>query len=151
VDAEEEWAPGESRNIAHFFRALRREWDAAWPVRGKQVLTRQEVMTYCSGLAGALEEAAMLEKDVMDKVHPDLAGAVQGKYVAFLRLASQGARSGVIPRDAAALSKEWHAWWSANGKDLRFPDEVPVRRDEGLTDEWGREFRGVRFPRFMPE
>jgi hypothetical protein len=149
---DEQWTIEEKRNLANFFRALKREQDLAKEFLGKANATQQDQLRYCSLLAIPLIYAKKVKGEVLRKVHPELPEAFQGEFLLFLESADRITRFGEnSPADFWQSRIAWREWWAANKEDLRFPDEVPVYPEAGLTDEWAREWKGVRFPRFVPE
>src|SRR5262249_46535420 len=143
----------EKENLAHFFRALKWERDVARAFLDKPQPTAPERLAYIPGAAGALDEAKLGKKEVLAKVNPELASVFQVKFIRLLELTSRGINQpgSAIDPDAWRLFDELTKWWSANGEDLHFPDAVPVQREDGLDDEWARQWKDVRFPKFVPK
>src|SRR5262249_48029106 len=129
-----QWTQKKKQNLAHFSRARKGERDAARPSPDKPQPTAPERLAYIPGAAGALDEAKLVKKEVLAKVNPELASVFQVKFIRLLELISRGINQpgSAIDPDAWRLFDELTKWWSANGKDLHFPDAVPVQREDSL-------------------
>jgi hypothetical protein len=105
-------------------------------------LTPADQRTASALSAAALKEAKAVREDVLTKVHPGLAAAFED----YVRYVESGRNFNIYLK--------WDRWWSKNKRFAHFPDDVPVRPEDGLDNEWGRtyvEWQGVRMPRFVPE
>jgi hypothetical protein len=140
------WTREEKVSLAHFFRAHKRVDDGYTYLQKKFDDNRRQAPADMKAAGDlfedALEEARAVREDVLAKAHPGLAAAFQD-YLRYLEA-----------RCNMNVYVPWERWWEANRRDMRFPDDVPVRAGDGLTDEWARTYavwRGVRMPRFVPE
>jgi hypothetical protein len=150
---EEGWNPWERRNLVFFFLTLKCEAEAVQGVPTRRNLTQQDLQTYCSLLVHNTPfYARLVDASVLKKVHPDLPRVFREKLLPVLETAERlvVARA-AIPPDLYWTREAWAQWWLANARNLRFPDELPVYREFGLTDEWARRWHGVRFPRFVQQ
>jgi hypothetical protein len=150
---EEEWSPWDKRNLTLFFCALKGENDAAKQCLAKRNLTQQDLQGYGYQLLISTPfYARLVDADLLRKVHPELPQAFRENFLGFVESAERRifSRAAITP-DSLRSRGAWRQWWAANKQDLHFPDELPVLREFGLTDEWARQWKDVRFPRFVPE
>jgi hypothetical protein len=149
----EQWTLWEKQNLTFFFCAIKGEQDARQEFLRKRDMSQQAELAFCYRVVGnSMVYAKRVDADVLRKVHPELAAAYRQKFLYFLEAAERRVVSHArIPQQAVSAMNAWWDWWNANKSDLQFPDEVPVLREFGLTDEWTRQWPGVRFPRFVPQ
>jgi S1-C subfamily serine protease len=144
------WTREEKVNLVHFFRALRWERDFA-RILDQVNPPLADQLAYAAGVKAALGYARRVRGKVLDRVHPDLEREFS-RFVRFMEfVAGHFDASEEIPPQTWELLAKWGSWWEENKKDLRFPAEVPVRRGDDLNDEWASTWKGVRFPKFVPE
>jgi hypothetical protein len=148
-----EWTINEKRNLAYFFAALKGERETTKRFLEERVVTAQAQIAYCYLLqVFSLYDARLVNVEVLRKVHPELPGAFKGKFLRFLETAESATLSRRrLPADFPRSINAWTEWWEANKKEFQFPASIPVPRELNLTYEWSREWKGVRFPRFVPE
>jgi S1-C subfamily serine protease len=154
------WTDEDKETLAHFFRAHKVGQDASAALnsrlaRGKPRLARKDWIALSDRFVAAIDEAKIAARGNLGRFHPELPVAFRMKYLWYLELTKrnieQEGKFGVV--EEHFWLQQWQEWLTANRKDVRFPDEVPVRRGEGLTDEWARKstlFKGLSLPKFVP-
>jgi hypothetical protein len=127
----DQWSQEEKENLAHFRRTLKVVEAMACP--DKQIGPQAQEMAYNRMLRKALHEANAVSDKVLAKAHPGLPAAFREKLVRMLELVQQIRDGGKLDHQSVhetvarvtALGEAWDNWWSANGKDVRVPYDVP--------------------------
>ncbi len=133
------WSQEDKQNAGHFVRSMRafgeavefmdRHFDPRNPLRRAD---RSESLKLHGLLTEALAEARVVRDEVLAKAHPDLPRVVKERYIPFLELFIRMIETprtdpGVEAMRArgVALMGQWQDWWTANVKQVRFPNDVP--------------------------
>ena len=94
-----------------------------------QGITDAQAMKFVQLLKEARAEAALVRRAVLAKACPGMSEAFDQKYVRgldrFLEYTLSGKDDPKAWMSAVNLFGEWKTWWSANEKNLRFPEDVP--------------------------
>jgi hypothetical protein len=153
------WTDDDKETLAHFFRAHKLGQDASAVLRarlapGQSFLTRKEWIALSNRYVAALDEAKLAARGNLGRFHPLMPVAFRMNYIWYLDLTKrnieQEGKFGAV--EQLFWLQRWQEWLTANRNDIRFPDEVPVRHREGLTDAWARKcdiFEGLNLPKFV--
>jgi hypothetical protein len=152
------WTAEEKRDIARFFRAHKLEQDAtnalvARIAPGRPPLTRADYYELEQLFWAPLTEAREVGSMTFAKAHQGLPAAFE-KFKRHVELTVFHLGEKRIDSEGLPYRRQWEDWFAANKDDIQFPDEVPVRHHDILTEDWAEKctlFDGLRLPKFVPE
>jgi len=127
----ETWTEAEKESVVHFTRSqqlsVAATREARTTLESGGTLTREDVVRLVAELKAALAEARAVKPEALAKVHPELPGAFQERYVRSLELVLDCIQArdvdGPARREADELLAKWDEWMKAHHKELRIPKD----------------------------
>jgi hypothetical protein len=153
----EKWSREEKEEAAHLVRALRRSNDAVrvwFNLRDAKLeqITKKQIDAIAKAADEAFEEAQLVRRGVLEKLHPALPFMFKESFIPGARIA-RGAMIGNLSAEKKEYAQlfvdwfnhmaNWSKWWDSNHMDLDMPEGIPL---------WDAKDRNVQgYPDGTPE